>query len=90
MKQQSSALKIESESHTVERIPMDQQKVYWGIHYTKNKDGKYVGERLGVGCKRTMKSLVEKWNHQVDSYGKFMGEIVGNKYPEIPDYEVVK
>ena len=72
----------------IERIPMEQQKVYWGVHYTKNKEGQYVGERLGISSKRAMLSLVEKWNRQIDSYGKFKGEIVGNKYPEIQPFEV--
>jgi hypothetical protein len=86
---------VKKQDHDVElnpivRTPMDQQKVYWGLHYVKNKDGKYVGERMGLSCKKTMLNLIDRWKKELDSDGFYMGEIRGNKYPEIPSYEEAK
>lgn len=73
----------------VVRTPMSEQKVYWGVHYLKVKD-EWVGERVGCSCIKTMKKLVSNWKEALDSDGFFMGEITGNKYPEIKPYEVMK
>lgn len=72
----------------IERVPVSEQKVFWGIHYVKNpKTQEWSGYRLSCSCEKTMKKLVENWKTAIDSDGVYRGEIKGNKYPEIPDYE---
>ena len=71
------------------RTPMSEQKVYYGFHFRKIKE-KWIGERLGCNSERVMRSLVEKWKNEIDSDGFYIGEIKGNKYPEIPEYETLK
>lgn len=72
----------------IERIPVSEQKVFWGIRYVKNsKTQEWSGYRLSCSCSKTMKKLVENWNEAIDSAGIYKGEIKGNVYPDIPDYE---
>ena len=71
------------------RKPMNEQKVYWGVHYRKVKD-EWVAERVGSNCLRTMKKLVSNWKSALDSDGFFMGEITGNTYPQLKSYEEMK
>ena len=75
--------------YEIERTPMSEQKVYYGLHYRKVRD-QWVGERLGCHSDKVMRSLVDKWKKEIDSDGFYMGEIKGNKYPEIPNYDTLK
>lgn len=86
---QEELVQLEFVQGEIQRTPMSQQKVYYGLHYRKIKN-QWVGERLGCNSEHVMRHLVEKWKKEIDSDGFYMGEIVGNKYPEIPKYEDIK
>ena len=77
-----------------DRVPFERNpeadRVYWGLHYERDKKGVWTGSRTGVNCLFTMQSLVKRWKAELDSDGFFCGEIKGNKYPEIPNYSQAK
>ena len=80
------------EEEFVEHVPIISTdpaliKVYYGFKYIKEKDGTWTGMTYSISSLVSMKSLVDKWNTQIDVKGFFMGEMGKLRDVEIPNLE---